>query len=330
MKNILMLGGTGFVGASVCEQLVRQGCNVTVLTRRSASARHLQHLPLVTVLEANAHDDAALTRAVQGHDAAINLVGILHGTETAFHRAHVSLPQSLATACLAAGVKQLLHVSALGADARNPQSAPSLYLRSKGEGEAALRRATVQTGLTVTVLRPSVIFGAEDQFLNVFARLQKHCPVVLLAGAHARFQPVWVEDVATALVRCLQRGVGEPFSGKVPPLLEACGPNVYTLAELVRLAAQLSGVNEGRGRPVVALPDAMGRLLALLMELAPGTPLMSRDNLDSMRVDNVSTGLVPGLAALGITAAALKPIAADYLTRQQPGYGLLGIRQRAH
>ena len=330
MKNIFILGGTGFVGTHVCEKLVREGWHVTVPTRREFQARHLLTMPLVTVLALDVHDEAALTRALAGHDAVVNLVAILHGTQAAFHQAHVELPQKLARACRATGVKQLVHISALGADAQHPEAAPSIYLRSKGQGEAALLQAA-GTGLTaafdLTILRPSVIFGAEDKFINLFARLQLKLPVMLLAGAQARFQPVWVEDVARAVVHCLAQG---PMLANSPRVIEACGPDVFTLKRLVQLAAQLSGVREGRGRPVIALPRWLGRLQAWVLERAPGGPLMSRDNLDSMQIDNVATGQCPGLASLGIHPAALPPIAQDYLTQNSPARGLLGLRQHAH
>ncbi len=162
----------------------------------------------------------------------------------------------------------------------------------------------------VTVLRPSVIFGAQDKFLNLFAKLQKIFPVMPLAGARAQFQPVWVDDVATAVVRIVNHAV--PAN---PQIVEACGPQVFTLAELVQLSARLSGVRGGLGRPVIALPVWLGRLQALLMELVPGEPLMSRDNLDSMKVPNVASGSVPGLQALGINPEQVEPIAARYLAR---------------
>ena len=211
MKKILVLGGTGFVGAHVCEKLVRDGWHVTVPTRRRDHAGHLLHLPPLTVLELDVHDELALSQAVAGHEAVVNLVAILHGTEAAFQRVHMALPQKLSKACLAAGVKQVVHVSALGANAQQPDTAPSMYLRSKGEGEAVLMQAAsggvagvgAGAGFELTCLRPSVIFGAGDQFLNLFARLQKIFPVMPLAGANAQFQPVWVEDVATAVVRCV-------------------------------------------------------------------------------------------------------------------------------
>lgn len=315
MKNILVLGGAGFVGSHVCEKLVRQGYHVTLPTRRRGNARHLLHLPLVNIVEMDVHDEHALTRVVEGHDAVVNLIAILHGNAAAFDKVHVVLPQKLARACQAQQVCQLVHISALGVSDTRPGLAPSEYLRSKGRGEAVLITAAAESDLELTILRPSVIFGAEDKFLNMFARLQKVLPVMPLAGASARFQPVWVEDVATAVVRALERGVVRGPNGHAVRMVEACGPDVFTLKELVRLSAQLAGINHGHGRPVIALPDWMGRLQARLMELAPGEPLMSRDNLDSMKVDNVATGLVPGLKALGIKPAALRPIAAEYLGR---------------
>ena len=318
MKNILLVGGTGFVGSHVCEKLVRQGWHVTVPTRRLSNARHLLHLPLVTVLELDVHDEAALLRGVAGHDAVVNLVAILHGTQAAFEKVHVALPQKLARACIAAHIKQLVHISALGADAQHPESAPSMYLRSKGQGEAVLMQAAgigAAEAFDLTILRPSVIFGAEDKFLNLFARLQTVFPLMPLARADARFQPVWVQDVAAAVVRSLERD-GTVSVANAPRVVEACGPDVFTLKELVQLAAQLSGIRKGRGRPVISLPLWLGRLQARLMELAPGEPLMSRDNLDSMQRDNVASGTLPGLQSLGITPAALRPIAAEYLKRK--------------
>ncbi len=336
MKNILVLGGTGFVGAHVCNQLVAQGFNVTVPTRRRRNAQHIQHLPSLTVLELNVHDEAALTRAVAGHDAVVNLVAILHGSAAAFDKVHVVLPQALVRACQAQGVRRVVHISALGANDQRPGTAPSEYLRSKGRGEAVLLHpglpvSSAQTArdLHVTVLRPSVIFGAEDKFLNLFASLQKVFPLMPLAGAHARFQPVWVQDVASAVVKSLVQPFSTHATQEVPNILEACGPDVFTLKELVQLAARLAGINDGAGRPVIALPLWLGKLQAFVMECAPGEPLVSRDNLDSMKLDNVATGQVPGLERLGIQPGALEPIAADYLRSGQAGQGLLGFRLRA-
>lgn len=325
MKKVFVLGGTGFVGGHVCEKLVRAGWHVTVPTRRLVNARRVQHLPGLTVLQCDAHNEVALSQAMAGHDAVVNLVAILHGSAEAFDKVHVVLPQKIVRACHAAGVRRVVHISALGASDARPGSAPSEYLRSKGRGEAVLLHpAESGTTLDVTVLRPSVIFGGDDKFLNLFAKLQAVFPVMPLAGAGAKFQPVWVEDVAEAVVRSLQART----HAALPQVLEACGPEVYTLKQLVQLSACLSGVNEGRGRPVIALPGWMGRIQARMMELAPGEPLMSRDNLDSMKVDNLASGKLPGLQALGIRPAALQPIAADYLGRGSVSYGLLGVRGR--
>lgn len=306
MKKVLVLGGTGFVGQHLCEKLVRDGWRITVPTRRLRNAASVMMLPFLDPLEVNIHDEAALTQLVAGHDAVVNLVAILQGSEQAFEHTHVALPEKLARACAASGVRRVLHVSALGADARNPAALPSRYLRSKSRGEQVLRHAA----LDLTVLRPSVIFGAEDKFLNVFAQLQQIFPLVPLAGAQALFQPVWVEDVAAALAHCLRDEYAHISIGQT---YEAVGPEVYTLAQLVRLAGQYAGINGGRGRPVIGLPDAVARMQARLMELMPGEPVLSRDNLDSMKVPNVATGLHPGLEALGIHPAAIPAVVPTYL-----------------
>lgn len=320
MKNIFVLGGTGFVGRHVVQKLVKQGYAVTVATRRASNARDLQTLPTVTIAEVNVHDRAALQSALAGHDAVVNLVAILHGSEAAFRKVHIDLPATLVQAAVAAGVPRLVHISALGANPQQPDAAPSHYLRSKSRGELALSHPA----LAVSLLRPSVIFGAEDKFLNLFAQLQQVFPFMPLAGASARFQPVWVEDVATAVVRLIQARAAAGAVG----VWEACGTQVYTLGELVHGAGVWAGIAEGRGRPVIALPEWAGRLQAALMQFAPGEPLMSGDNLDSMKVDNVATGKEASLADLGIQAAALEPIAMDYLQRGLPSYGLLGLRRR--
>ena len=299
MADILVLGGTGFVGRSVCAKLVERsggaGGRIVVPTRRLGRARPVQLLPTVQVVEADVHDEARLARLVTGCDAVVNLVAILHGDDAAFERVHVELPRHLARACAAAGVRRVVHVSALGVGAE----APSRYLRSKAAGEQVLKDA----GLDLTVLRPSVIFGAADRFLNLFATLQAVSPVVPLAGADSAYQPVWVEDVATAIVRCLER------PATIGQTIECAGPATFTLRQLVQLAGRLAG----HPRPVIGLPAALARLQALALELLPGEPLMSRDNLDSMQVPNVASGALPGLATLDIKAAALEAVAPDYL-----------------
>ncbi|ODV05181.1 MAG: NAD-dependent dehydratase [Rubrivivax sp. SCN 70-15] len=300
--TIVVLGGTGFVGRALCERLVERsqgGGRVVVPTRRLAHGVALRPLPTLELVEADVHDAAALTRLIAGADAVVNLVAILHGSAARFQRVHVELPRTVARACAAAGVRRLVQVSALGV---GPQ-APSNYLRSKTEGEAVLQAQAQAGRLALTLLRPSVIFGAEDRFLNTFAALQALAPLIPLAGSHAHFQPVWVDDVATAIAACLDRpqSIGKTY--------ELVGPKVYTLSELVRLAGRWSG----HERPQIALPEFAARLQALAMECLPGEPLMSRDNVASMRVPNVASGQLPGLEALGIRATALDAVAPGYL-----------------
>ena len=298
MSRVVVLGGTGFVGRSVCERLFehgRGGGRIIVPTRRAGHGNWIRSLPTVDLLHADVHDDAQLARLLPGADAVVNLIAILHGKPAAFRTVHVDLPRRLAAACKQAGVRRLVHVSALGAG----PGAPSDYLQSKTEGEAVLQAA----GLDLTLLRPSVIFGSEDHFLNLFAKLQSIAPLMPLACGDAKFQPVWVEDVATAVVRCIDQrdSIGKTY--------ELAGPDVYTLSELVAAAGRWSG-NE---RTQIALPSTLGSLQAGFMELLPGEPLMSRDNLKSMQVPNVATGSLPGLADLGVQAQALDAIAPAYL-----------------
>lgn len=310
MNRIVVFGGSGFVGRALCRRLAASApaCRVVVPTRRLAHAQALRPLPTVDILQADVNDAAALPALLAGADAVVNLVAILHGRPADFEQAHVALPRHLVAACRSAGVRRLLHVSALGVAAE----APSQYLRSKARGEQVLR----DSGLALTLLRPSVIFGAEDRFLNLFARLQRLAPVLPLAGSSARFQPVWVEDVAEALVQGLAR--------PVPPLIECAGPQVFTLSELVRLAGRWAG----HERPQIPLPEGLGRLQAALMEWAPGPTLMSRDNVDSMRVPNVASGTLPGLAALGITPASIDAVMPALLAGRGGRSHLDGLRAR--
>jgi uncharacterized protein YbjT (DUF2867 family) len=301
--SVLILGGTGFIGSHLAARLSERDIPVVLPTRHAQHGDHLKLLPGVDVVESDLRDDATLQRLVSGHTAVINLVGILHsdrGTPygQAFRRAHVELPQRIVNACARAGVARYLHMSALGADAHGP----SMYQRSKADGEAA---AHSRPEVAATIFRPSVVFGPEDNFLNMFARLQRHLPVIPLAGAHARFQPIYVGDVADAIVRALL----DPHS--TGNIYELGGPRVYTLGELVQLAGRYAG----HERKVLALPDAVARLQALFFELLPGAPLITRDNLDSMRVDNVVSPSTKVLTAeaLGIKLTALESVAPVYL-----------------
>ncbi len=304
ISNIVVTGGTGFVGRSVCEKLVERSGGasgrIVVPTRRITHARPIQTLPTVQPVEADLCDAPQLAHVLEGADALVHLVAVLHGSEERFRHVHVELPQRLAAACARAGVRRVVHVSAIGADS----NAPSRYLRSKAAGETVWR----SSGLDVTVLRPSLIFGRHDRLLNLFARLQALAPFIPLAGADSRYQPVWVEDVASAVVRCLD----DPTT--VGQVIECAGPVPHTLRQIVEAAGHWAG----HPRPVFALPDALARLQARLMELLPGEPLMSRDNLDSMRVPSVPGGQLPGLERLGIRPSPMDAVAPQYLA---PGQG---------
>ena len=315
MKSIVVFGGSGFIGSRLVARLSAAGCQVLVPTRRRERAKHLLPLPTVEVVQIDTFDTATLERLLQGQQAAVNLVGILHDRTgrpygPGFARAHVRLAQNLAAACVASGASRLVHMSALGADS----NAPSMYLRSKGDGEAAIR---AQQGLLWTILRPSVVFGPGDAFLNAFARVQRLLPVVPLGAADARFAPVYVGDVVQAAMHAL---IGPQADATIGRTYELTGPKVYTLAELVKLAGVWAGVNQGRGRPIISLPAPIARLVALMMELAPGEPLMSRDNLDSMRVPSVAGTALPGFAPeLGVAHPySLEVIAPDYLAGRDP------------
>ncbi len=303
MNKLLVLGGSGFVGRSLCEQLVRRfpGIQLVVPTRRALHAGHLRTLPGVEIVVTNVHDPVRLTALVRGCDAVVNLVAILHGKAADFDAVHHRLPEALTRAMHGAGVLRLVHVSALGA----ASYAPSNYLRSKAAGEEALKAG----GLAVTILRPSVIFGQRDRLLNLFARLQAVAPMVPLAASHVHFQPVWVEDVVAAIVKVLE---DPSWIGRT---VECCGPQVLSLSEIVRLAGRLSG----HERPQIPLPDWVARIQAFVLECLPGQPLMSRDNLDSMRVPSVASGRLPGLPDLGIKPTPIGAVAPGYLA---PGQGL--------
>ncbi|MFT5642607.1 MAG: hypothetical protein ACI83P_000133 [Janthinobacterium sp.] len=298
--TVLVIGGSGFIGSHLVAKLAATGARVIVPTRRYERVKHLISLPGVEVLERDVGQDAVLQRLSVGVDAVINLVGLLHSRPGSpygpdFANAHVALPKRIVAACVANGVPRYLHMSALGA----APDAPSMYLRSKADGELA---ASANAALAATIFRPSVVFGLEDKFINLFASMQKILPVVPLGGSDTRFQPVFVEDVAQAFVNALF----DPKSRH--QVYELGGPDVYTLAEIVKQAGG------AKARPIIKLPLALARLQALLLEWMPGGPLMSRDNLDSMKVDNVIAPSSPALtlADLGIKPTALTAVIRHY------------------
>jgi NADH dehydrogenase len=324
-QDILVIGGSGFIGGHLVAALARDGRQVTVPTRRREAGKRLMLLPTVDVVQADIRDDATLARLVAGKDAVINLVGILHGDAATFEAAHVELPRRIVAACRKAGVPRLLHMSALGASAQGP----SLYLRSKAAGEALVEEAgdavdADHAPLAVTIFRPSVVFGRDDRFLNLFATMQRWLPLIPLAKADAQFQPVSVSDVAEAFTVTLDDA--ESFSRTY----ELTGPRIYTLADLVRIAGSYRAGSHGVPRPIIPLPAALGRLQAAFLEFAPGPTLMSRDNFDSMQTDNIASGRYAGLSDLGIVPTPLEQEASVYLARKSRRSHLDHLRHDAH
>jgi NADH dehydrogenase len=296
--TIVVLGGGGFVGRHLVARLAAAGNRVVVPTRSRERARHLILLPTVDVVEADVHDPATLARLLRGAAVAINLVGILNESRCGdFDRVHIELPRKLIAACRDSSVPRLLHMSALNAD----REGTSRYLRSKGEAEALV----AASGLQWTIFQPSIIVGREDSFLNLFAKLQRLLPVIALACAGARFQPVGVDDVAGAYLRALDE---DATRGRSYPL---CGPNVYTLRQLVAYVGELTGCS----RPIVALGPGLSKLQADVLERLPGK-LMSRDNLASMQRDSVCDCPFPPL--LGGPPEALEAIAPTYIAAAAP------------
>ncbi|MDR3413344.1 MAG: complex I NDUFA9 subunit family protein [Formivibrio sp.] len=290
---VVIFGGSGFIGTALTRALSQVPVRVLIPTRRLGRiGTDLRALPNVEYRGADVHDPAVLSQLVSGADVVINLVGILQGSPADFQHAHVDLTVKITAACRQAGVRRYLHMSALGADL----AGPSLYQRSKATAEKRVR----QSLLDWTIYRPSVVFGAGDRFLSLFARLQRFLPLLPLAGAQARFQPVWVEDVAQAFVAGVQRPelIGQTLS--------LVGPKVYTLAQLVRLAGKYAGTN----CMVVALPDWAARMQATLLSVLSNPPI-SHDNLDSLTVDNVDPAGFPAL--LGWQPTALEAVAPAYL-----------------
>jgi uncharacterized protein YbjT (DUF2867 family) len=318
-ENVLVVGGSGFVGRHLVAALAARGARVMVPARRRERAKNLVLLPTVEVVEADVNQPGVLARLAAGCDTVVNLAGVLHSRRGRrdergpndygpdFARVHVELAQAVVNACRAAGVKRLLHMSALGADPK----APSEYLRSKGIGEGAVLAAE---DLAVTVFRPSVIFGPEDSFLNLFASLAKFLPVIVLACPQARFQPVYVGDVVRAFLGALEDCDAQ---GK---RYDLGGPRQYTLRELVETVCAITG----RRRLVLGLGERLSMAQARMLELLP-VKLMTRDNVRSMQVPSVCSTPFP----FGIEPGALEALAPSWLAPVGPRGRYPALRSHA-
>lgn len=307
IKKICILGGTGFVGRVLANRLSEAGYETRVLTRnREKHKNDLILLPKLQLVETNIHNQDMLNENLSGCDAVINLVGILNesGTDgSGFRIAHLDLTRSVIDSCKRLGIRRILHMSALNA----APDAPSHYLRSKGEAENLVHGSE---NIHVTSYRPSVIFGPEDSFFNRFATLLKLTPVFFpLACADARFAPVYVGNVADAMIKTLNNPY---YYGK---RLEICGPGTYTLKQLVEYTAKCAGMK----RIVVPLPDILSRIQATMFDLAGFVfnligmqKPFSMDNYQSLKIDSVTSQ--NSLQTLGINPASIEAIVPQYLS----------------
>jgi NADH dehydrogenase len=301
-----VFGGAGFIGRHLVQLLAAQGYVVRIAVRDPLAARFLctqGRVGQIVPLRAPVTDAAAVARAVEGADIVVNLVGILHERRPGdFQRVQGEAPGIVAKAALAAGVRRLVHVSAIGADA----ASDSLYARSKAAGEAAVRAAFPQA----TILRPSVVFGAEDQFFNRFAGMAALLPCMPVVAGATRFQPVFVGDVAKAVLAAITR---DDAAGRT---FELGGPRVMTMREVLRFILDTTR----RHRRMVEMPMGLMRLQAAILEKLPN-PALTTDQLRLLRRDNVVTPGAPGLAALGIAPTSVESVVPAYLRRFRPGGG---------
>jgi uncharacterized protein YbjT (DUF2867 family) len=297
-QRITVLGGTGFLGTRLVARLIKDGLRVTVLSRDREQHKHLLVLPGLSLENCNVFDEAQLSEHFRGQDVVINLIGILNERGfggSGFRRVHTELTRGVLRATRSAGVERLLQVSALKAAV----DAPSYYLRSKGEAEQLIRETN--SSLDWTIFQPSVIFGPGDSFLNRFAGLLGAIPGIFpLAKPNSRFQPVLVDDVIEAMLRCLHAGASSRQT------YELGGPQVYSLREIVELVAKLTG----RRRWIIGLPDVAARLQALVMDFVPGRPFSS-DNYRSLTIDSVCAE--NGFAKLGLQPQSMLASARQYL-----------------
>lgn len=313
-SSVCILGGSGFVGRHLASQLGSHQIHSRIPSRNPQRHRQLALIPNTQLVKARQLDEADLTRLFDGCEAVINLVGVLNETAgNNFHQAHVTLSQQVVSACKAAGVKRLLHMSALNA---HQKLGTSHYLKSKGEAEAYALDANGDN-LKVTSFRPSVIFGTDDSFFNRFATLLRILPgPFLLACPNSRFSPVFVGDVAKAMHVCLDNPTtfGQHY--------ELCGPNEMTLIELVRYTAHQLQLN----KPILGLGDGLSAFQARLLGMVPGKPF-SYDNYLSLKMDSVCT--TDGLDKLGIKATNIDAVVPYYLSGKSERRRYNQLRQQS-
>ena len=306
---ITVFGGSGFVGSQLVHALARRGWRVRVACRRPDRAWKLQtsgSAGQIQAVRCDATHPDEVAAALAGADAAINLIGILFESgRRSFHALHVDAARNIAEACAAANVDRLVHISAIGA---NPESA-SDYARTKAEAEMAVREVKPNA----VIIRPSIVFGAGDDFLNRFARMAQFAPALpLIGGGHTRFQPVYVADVAEAIARAatLPQAAGRTF--------ELGGPAVMTFGDVLRLVRR----ETYRRNALVPLPFFLARIIGSLAQLTAFVgipPVLTRDQVVLLENDNVVAPGAEGLAELGVEPTGIEAIAPSYLWRYRRG-----------
>lgn len=298
MKIITVFGGSGFIGRYLVPLLVQQGWMVRVAVRypeRALFLKPLGQLGQIKLLTTNIGDAQSVKKAVKGADAVINLVGILHQRSSQkFNKLHVMGAENIANALKECGVQYFIHLSALGAS----EQSSSLYAQTKAAGEIKVKQIFPQA----TIIRPSVIFGPEDQFLNRFAKLAQRSLFLPLIHGHTKFQPVFVQDVALAIIQCLADGRAQ---GKA---YELGGPNIYEFRQLIRYVLHLTH----RQRCLLPIPSLFAKILAWPAEFLPNPPI-TRDQIKLLKYDNIVQPQALSFKDLGIQPSALELIVPDYL-----------------
>ena len=297
-RTVAVFGGTGFLGRGVVRHLRKRGLSVRIASRHPdrGDGQFALDDPQIQSVEADIHDEQSVAHALAGAYGAVNAVSLYveHGTET-FHSLHVECAQRLATQACQAGVERLVHVSGIGADA----ASPSLYVRKRGEGELAVRAAFADALL----IRPAVMFGPDNSFLTTIITLLERLPIYPMFGRGlTRLQPAYVEDVAEAITRALQR------TEKHPITFECGGPRVYSYEELLKAVA-----HEANLKPtLIPIPFAAWHVLAWFAEMLPRPPV-TRNQVELMQVDNVASPEMPGFGELGISPLSIEDILSEIL-----------------
>lgn len=311
-KLIAIFGGSGFIGRHLVRRLAEQGWRIRVIVRDTQKASFLKvsgRVGQISLIPASSTNDKSVESAVQGADAVVNLVGILYERgKRSFQAIHINGATNIAKACAKAGVKHLIHISALGAD----NASPSKYAQSKAAGETAIKDAFPGA----TIFRPSVVLGPEDGFFNLFGRLIQIFPIVPFftntvphaeGGGGPKFQPVYVGDVVAAVSQAVS---DDSYAGKT---YELAGPRIYDMREIITIVN-----NEAqRKRWIIGLPFFVAGITAFFLQFLP-KPLITPDQVKQLKIGSLATGKLPGLDAFGITPTAAEGVISTYLKRYRP------------